>query len=38
MRADSIVFAVAGVLFGVIVGWVLGIDSSAVNSFNVRSE
>jgi tetratricopeptide (TPR) repeat protein len=24
MRADSIVFAVAGVLFGVIVGWVLG--------------
>lgn len=24
MRADSLVFAVAGVLFGVIVGWVLG--------------
>ena len=24
MRADSIVFAIAGVLFGVIVGWVLG--------------
>ena len=24
MRADSIVFAVAGVLFGIIVGWVLG--------------
>jgi tetratricopeptide (TPR) repeat protein len=24
MRADSIVFALAGVLFGVIVGWVLG--------------
>jgi tetratricopeptide (TPR) repeat protein len=24
MRADSIVFAIAGVLFGVIVGWVIG--------------
>jgi cytochrome c-type biogenesis protein CcmH/NrfG len=29
MRAESIVFAVAGVLFGVIVGWVLGSQQAA---------
>lgn len=29
MRADSIVFAVAGVLFGIIVGWVLGSQQAA---------
>ncbi|HQZ40520.1 MAG TPA: tetratricopeptide repeat protein [Vicinamibacterales bacterium] len=29
MRADSIVFAVAGVLFGIIVGWVLGSQQGA---------
>lgn len=28
MRADSIVFAVAGVLFGIIVGWVLGTQQA----------
>lgn len=29
MRADSIVFAIAGVLFGIIVGWVLGSQQAA---------
>lgn len=29
MRADSIVFAISGMLFGVIVGWILGSQQSA---------
>ena len=32
MRADSIVFAVAGVLFGVIVGWVLGSQQARTSA------
>jgi tetratricopeptide (TPR) repeat protein len=32
MRADSIVFAIAGVLFGVIVGWVLGSQQARSNT------
>jgi len=30
MRADSIVFAVAGICFGVILGWVIGVQQAAV--------
>jgi hypothetical protein len=29
MRADSIAFALSGILFGVIVGWILGSQQSA---------
>ena len=28
MRADSIVFAVAGMCFGVILGWVIGVQQA----------
>ena len=29
MRADAIVFGIAGALFGIIVGWVLGSQQAA---------
>ena len=32
MRADSIVFAIAGILFGLIVGWILGSQSAATTA------
>ena len=29
MRADSIAFAISGMLFGIIVGWILGTQQSS---------
>lgn len=34
MRADAIVFGIAGALFGIIVGWVLGSQQATTNARN----
>jgi cytochrome c-type biogenesis protein CcmH/NrfG len=37
MRADSIAFAISGMLFGVIVGWILGTQQSAGTAIPVAA-
>lgn len=38
MRSDSIAFAIAGVLFGLIAGWIIGTQQAASNPSAVREQ
>lgn len=38
MRSDSIAYAIAGVLFGLIAGWIIGTQQAALNSSATREQ